>query len=195
LRASATGYIARIDAKDFALDLNFAPTQAPLPQGDNGYSRKGPDLNRPAITTACRDFRTSGQVRIAAKTSIVEGYAWLDHEWSSQYMDREAVGWDWIGINLDDGSALMAFRMRRRDGSSHWASATVRKPDGASRSYSPAEVTWLAQRRWTSPRTGATYPVAMRVPPEIFSLISRHLWTIKKATRACRPARFIGRVR
>ena len=42
----------------------------------------------------------------------MSGRAWLDHEWSSEYMAAQAVGWDWIGINLDDGGALMAFRMR-----------------------------------------------------------------------------------
>jgi predicted secreted hydrolase len=39
-----------------------------------------------------------------------------------------AVGWDWIGANLDDGTALMAFRIRNAAGEPVWASATIRAP-------------------------------------------------------------------
>ena len=31
-------------------------------------------------------------------------------------LDPAAVGWDWVGLNLDDGGALMAFRIRDADG-------------------------------------------------------------------------------
>jgi len=49
---------------------------------------------------------------VPAEAESVGATAWLDHEWSSSYMDKEAVGWDWIGINFDNGAALMAFQMR-----------------------------------------------------------------------------------
>jgi len=78
-------------------------------------------------------------------------------------MDSNAVGWDWAGINLDGGGALMAFRMRARDGGQHWAAATLREADGSTRLFRPDEVRWSVKRRWRSPRTGADYPVAMRV--------------------------------
>jgi predicted secreted hydrolase len=78
----------------------------------------------------------------------VRGVAWLDHEWSSQYLAPEAAGWDWCGLNLDDGRALMAFRIRDRQGGVYYA------PEGTS--FTPL-------RSWRSPRTGVEYPVAMRV--------------------------------
>ena len=53
---------------------------------------------------------------VAGRTSAVAGLAWLDHEWSSEYLAPEARGWDWIGINLEDDGALMAFRIRDRQG-------------------------------------------------------------------------------
>ena len=46
----------------------------------------------------------------------VTGEAWLDREWSSTYLDPQAVGWDWSGLNLDDGGALMAFQVRDAKG-------------------------------------------------------------------------------
>src|SRR5581483_8807321 len=89
--------------------------------------------------------------------------AWLDHEWSSSYMDERATGWDWIGINLDDGGALMAFRMRDAAGGQFWAGGAHRASNGARRVFDPAEVAFTALRTWRSPRTGVTYPVAWRV--------------------------------
>ena len=61
------------------------------------------------------------------KREAVTGEAWLDHEWSSAYLDEQATGWDWIGLNLDDGGALMAFRIRGRDGATRWAGGTLRR--------------------------------------------------------------------
>jgi predicted secreted hydrolase len=162
LRASTGGYEARIDGNDFALDLRFEPTQPHLLQGDGGYSRKGPRAESASYYYSLPHLRVSGNVR-TERVRKVRGTAWLDHEWSSEYMAAEAVGWDWAGINFDDGSALMAFRMRARDGSDYWAAATLRDRDRGRTTYGPRDVLWTTTRTWRSPRTGATYPVAMRV--------------------------------
>jgi predicted secreted hydrolase len=93
----------------------------------------------------------------------VTGEAWFDHEWSSEYLDAAAVGWDWIGINLDDGAALMAFRIRGAQGDAHWAGGTLRGGDGRMQILAPADVEFRPGRRWTSPRTQITYPVQWHV--------------------------------
>src|SRR5690606_20776743 len=117
LRAENGGYAGRIAAEDFALELRFQPTQPPLLQGDAGYSRKGPAPEAASYYYSLPHLRVEGRVQVDARSHAVRGLAWFDHEWSSEYLAAEAVGWDWTGINLDDGSALMAFRMRGRDGS------------------------------------------------------------------------------
>ena len=76
---------------------------------------------------------------------------------------RRRAGWDWIGINLDDGAALMAFRIRDKRGGEYWASATHRAADGSVRTLPPLQVRFQPLRRWRSPHTGVEYPVAMRV--------------------------------
>jgi len=91
----------------------------------------------------------------------VTGRAWLDHEWSSEYLAPEAAGWDWAGLNLADGGALMAFRMRNRTGGTVWAGGTLRGGDGRLRMFSPADIGFVPRRTWRSPRTGVEYPVAM----------------------------------
>jgi len=102
-------------------------------------------------------------VTIDGRERRVKGEAWFDHEWSSDILGDEAAGWDWMGVNLDDGGALMAFRMRDRSGGELWSAATLRSADGTVRTFKPDEVEWTPGRTWRSPRTGATYPVEWRV--------------------------------
>ena len=163
LRAGAQGYSAHIEAREFALDLLLQPTQAPLLQGDRGYSRKGPDPASASYYYSLPHLRVTGHTRTGSSTRNVSGIAWLDHEWSSQPLDPEASGWDWTGVNLDDGSALMVFVMRRKAGGIHWAEAMLRDAAGVSRSFRGSDVRFVPQRFWKSPRSGASYPVATQV--------------------------------
>ena len=39
----------------------------------------------------------------------------------SQLLMDDFVGWDWVGINLIDGSSLMVFKIRKQDGSIGWS--------------------------------------------------------------------------
>jgi predicted secreted hydrolase len=78
-------------------------------------------------------------------------------------MDAGATGWDWIGVNLADGGALMLFRMRDAKGGTFWAGGALRSAKGVRQAFAPAEVEMAPTRSWRSPRTGASYPVAWRV--------------------------------
>jgi predicted secreted hydrolase len=156
-------YRCRIPAPEASLDLIFHPAQPPLLQGDAGLSRKGPRPGSASYYYSLPHLKVSGTIGRDGKALPAAGIGWLDHEWSSQYLDDEAAGWDWAGINLDDGSALMAFRMRGKDGGRFWAGGTLRAPDGRVRVFSPDEVAFLPLREWRSPRTGAAYPVACRI--------------------------------
>ncbi|NDP42976.1 MAG: carotenoid 1,2-hydratase [Aromatoleum sp.] len=154
------GYHARIPARGFALDLNFSLTQPILLQGDAGYSRKGPDPRQASWYYSRPQLAVAGEIVVDGRKLSVTGRAWLDHEWSSEAMASAATGWDWTGINFDDGGALMAFRMRDASGSALWAAATWRAPDGVTRVYGPDAIRFTPGRRWRSPRTQTEYPVA-----------------------------------
>ena len=162
LQANGSGYTARIAADNFQFELRFEPTQAPLLQGAAGFSRKGPDPTAASYYYSLPHLRVQGSVTIGQAKSAVQGEAWFDHEWSSEYLATEAVGWDWIGINLDDGSALMAFRIRDAKGQQYWAGGTLRTATGVQR-FEPSQIRWTPLRQWQSARTGVTYPVSWRV--------------------------------
>ncbi|MFY9315749.1 MAG: lipocalin-like domain-containing protein [Burkholderiales bacterium] len=144
LELGADGYRARILAREFSLELQFRAVKPIVLQGASGFSRKG---NRPEEASYYYS-RPHLAVGGSVNGRPVTGTAWLDHEWSSQYMASDASGWDWCGLNLDDGSSLMAFRMRGKDGGVAFA------PEGVA--FEPLRV-------WKSPRTGASYPVEMLV--------------------------------
>jgi predicted secreted hydrolase len=156
-------YRATLAAREFGLQFSFTPTQTPFLQGENGFSRKGPHPEQASHYYSEPHLKVSGTVTREGKAVAVTGTAWLDHEWSTSVLDPNASGWDWTGINLDDGSALMAFRIRGKDGSTVWAHAALRADDGRITPFRPEQVQFIPQRDWRSPRTNTTYPVAMRV--------------------------------
>jgi len=153
----------QIAAKDFALALDLQPTQPALLQGEGGYSRKGPLPQEASLYYSIPHLRVSGSVRRGGKAVAVTGQAWLDREWSSTYLDPAAQGWDWTGINFDDGSVLMAFRIRRKGGGTLWAGGALRRADGTTTVLGPHDVTFRPLATWRSTATGAVYPVAQEV--------------------------------
>jgi predicted secreted hydrolase len=152
-------YTTRAEGRDFALDLVFEPAGPPWLQGDAGYSRKGPDAGRASHYYSRAGLRVGGTLRLDGRPlRIDEGVAWLDHEWSSEVLDPRAVGWDWVGLNFDDGSALMAFRIRGQEQSVLWTHGRWRNAGKAASS-----VRFEPLRAWRSPRSGANYPVAIQL--------------------------------
>ncbi len=155
-------YRARIAGRDFSLALDFSASTPPLLHGENGFSRKGPHVESASYYYSLPQLRVAGTVRHGGQLASVNGTAWLDHEWSSSYLDKRAAGWDWIGINLEGGGGLMAFRMRDAQGHAVWAGATWRTAE-ATRVFRPWEVRFDPLRSWRSPRTGTAYPVSFRI--------------------------------
>ena len=172
LERGADGYRARIAGEDFALDLRCLPTQPVLPQGRDGLSRKGPLPEQASYYYSQPQLQVSGAITLQRQRVEAAGKAWMDHEWSQEYMAPQAVGWDWIGMNLDDGSALMAFRMRKPDGSNFWDGGSFRSAQGQLHTFSPGEVEFRPQRRWTSPVSQASYPVewVVRTPADSYTV-------------------------
>jgi predicted secreted hydrolase len=156
LELSGERYKTRIRARDFSLELDFEANHQPLLQGDSGFSRKGKRPEEASYYYSRPHLAVSG----AVNGDPVTGIAWLDHEWSSQYMAAGASGWDWCGINLEGGGSLMAFRMRGKDGKVLFA---------------PPGVSFEPLRTWKSPRTGVEYPVAVTVKTSQDNLVLQPL--------------------
>jgi len=155
---------AASETAGFRFELELATSQPVLLQGTDGLSRKGPEAAQFSRYYSQPQLQVNGLIALGGGAPVtVTGRAWLDHEWSDALLAPEAVGWDWIGMNLDDGGALTAFRLRRRDGTPLWAGGSHRPAGGAVRSFASTEVVFAAGRRWTSPASKAAYPVEWTV--------------------------------
>ncbi|ART53687.1 carotenoid 1,2-hydratase [Acidovorax carolinensis] len=171
--SAGSRYTARVEGEGFGLDLQCDTAQPPLLQGRQGLSRKGPETSQASYYYSQPQLAVSGAIVLNGRRMGIEGdttnsnpfanRAWLDHEWSDALMHPEAVGWDWIGMNLHDGSALTAFRLRRADGSALWAGGSFRPAGRPTQVFADNTVAFVAQRHWTSPSSGARYPVQWRV--------------------------------
>lgn len=154
---------AVLPAAGFDLDLRCAATQPVVLQGQAGLSRKGPLERQASYYYSQPQLAVSGRLSLQGKTFEVTGRAWMDHEWSDEYLAQEAAGWDWLGMNLDDGSSFMAFRIRKRDGSTFWDGGSFRNARGDVTIAQLGQMRFEAGRRWTSPLSNASYPVEWRV--------------------------------
>ena len=150
----------RVKTDAFAFSLLFRPTQPPLLQGEGGYSRKGPKPEQASYYYSIPHLAVTGSVSRGSRRDDVRGEAWLDREWSSDFLAPKAEGWDWVGLNLDDGSALMAFRIWAKNGGTLWSGGSLRRKSGAIVRFAPSDVAFEPRRYWVSADTGARYPVA-----------------------------------
>ena len=176
-RAADGRYTTRIGGDALNIDLIAQPQQAWLLQGDEGFSRKGPDASQASFYVSHPQLAVQGTLGIGRQRFAVTGTAWLDHEWSEALLHPEAVGWDWIGMNLFDGHSLTAFQLRRADGSKVWAGGSFRAAGSAQSPtdiyrFRPGEVDFKPQRYWTSPLTRARYPVEwlIRTPADFYTV-------------------------
>ncbi len=156
-------YQTFVSAQDFTLELALLPTQPLLLQGEQGFSRKGPKPEQASYYYSEPHLQVTGTITRSGKPLAVTGTAWLDHEWSSELLDTHAVGWDWVGANLNDGGAFMAFQIRDKNGEKIWAHAVWRSVNDKITTFVPEDVHFQPLRRWRSPHTQAEYPVTMMI--------------------------------
>lgn len=154
-----------VRTEGFALQGTLQSLLPPLLQGDAGFSRKGPEERQASHYYSLPQLDARLTLEQQGRRTALRGRAWLDHEWSDELLHPQAVGWDWIGINLLDGSALTAFRLRRSDGSTLWAGGSFRGATAGTpaRAFDAAEVVFEPGTRWRSAATNAQYPVTWTV--------------------------------
>ena len=164
-----------IKSQRFTLELDLRTPDAILMQGADparpGYSQKGPearDASRyfsvPQLQVEGRIARPTSAAADAGTTNVdVKGTAWFDHEWSSAALNSQAVGWDWVGLNLDDGGALMVFQVRDHRGAALWAGGARRFRDGTVERYAPGNVSFTTTRLWDGGVTSTAWPIAQAI--------------------------------
>ena len=147
-------------AADLRFELRLTPRKSPVIQGENGVSVKGPGEGQASQYVSFTRLAVAGTLNGVAVT----GTAWMDHEWFTNQLDPSQRGWDWFSIQLNDGSELMLFELRRLDGSiDPFSSGTRIGADGRATHLRRSDFELRPEDWWTSPHTGARYPVRWRI--------------------------------
>lgn len=125
---------------DYSLDLNLSSDRPLLLQGVDGFSQKHPNgggshyYSHPFL-------KADGTLEVAGKTVRVRGDAWLDREWSSQFLQTDQSGWDWFALHLDSGEKLMLFRLRESSGDGvNFRHGVLISPTGAKQALRPEDI-------------------------------------------------------
>jgi len=152
----------RLDARDgdLRLALRVEPGKPPVLQGEDGLSRKGPEPGNASYYYSYTRLPVQGEISLDGETVAVGGEAWLDREWSSSSLGSGVQGWDWFGLQLDDGRELMLYSLRDESGNpTGFSAATLVAADGTAEHFSVDAFELAPQRRWRSLDTGVSWPV------------------------------------
>lgn len=135
---------------------------SPWLQGEGGFSKKGACDTCASHYYSVARIPFTGEVRSPEGIIAVAGLGWMDHEFMSNTLAPEQVGWDWMGLMLRDGRSLTLFRLRRGDGSSSFVSASIMS-DGKTEGIAEDQITLTPADYWTSPQSKGRYPLSWRV--------------------------------
>ena len=154
----------QVNDRGTMLSLRLNSIKAPVLHGDNGLSQKGEGEGRASYYYSLTRMRTEGELTIDGKKEKVRGFTWMDHEFGSNQLREDQVGWDWFSIQLDNGIELMLYIIRRKDGlPDPYSSGTLVKADGAAKHLALKDFRVDILERWKSPKSGGDYPMKWKI--------------------------------
>jgi predicted secreted hydrolase len=157
-------HVIRVNDRGTALKLRLTSIKPPVLHGQNGLSQKAEGEGRASYYYSLTRMRTDGELSIDGKTENVRGLTWMDHEFGSNQLAENQVGWDWFSIQLDNQTELMLYLMRRKDGSvDPYSSGTLVSADGTTKHLSLKDYRVEVLERWKSVKSGASYPMKWKV--------------------------------
>lgn len=152
----------------FSISFSLRTEKPPVIHGEDGVSQKAPGAGHASHYLSFSRLNTSGTVVLDGKSVPVSGTSWLDHEFFTNQLEADQIGWNWLSIQLEDNTELMLYQFRRKDGSlDPYSSGTYVDSKGRTVHLTTADFRLVpATDEWTSPVTSAKYPVAwtMEIP-------------------------------
>jgi predicted secreted hydrolase len=192
--APKPGWQLHAQGQGYELKLNAQPLMQPVLNGDRGLSRKSGEPGAANYYYSIPRVAVRGQIERGGRTFEVQGLAWLDREWGSHGLGQAEQGWDWFALQLRDGSTLMFYALRNRDGTreSHSAGTWVDSA-GQVQTLSTDQVRIDVSDYWKSPH-GGRYPSRWRVRVPAVGLDVDVLPTLANQELGTRPRYWEGAV-
>ena len=144
---------------EFSIDLNVTLQKPPVIHGLKGVSLKGSHAGQASHYYSLTRLATQGVLRVDGEKKDVTGMSWMDHEFGSGELAEGLIGWDWFSIQLESGYEIMAYWLRREDGTfDSSSSGTLVSPDGTAQHLNRNDLKLGILDYWESPLSGARYP-------------------------------------
>jgi predicted secreted hydrolase len=157
-------HLIHVNDRGTRLSLRLSSLKLPVLHGDNGLSQKGEGEGRASYYYSLTRMKTEGEITINGETEKVRGLSWMDHEFGSNQLREDQVGWDWFSLQLDDQTEIMLYLIRRKDGSPDpYSSGTLVKADGTTKHLKLDDFQIEILNRWKSAKSGGHYPMKWRV--------------------------------
>jgi len=155
----------QVNERNTRLRLVLKSLKAPVLHGRNGLSQKGAGEGRASYYYSLTRMQTEGELTIDGRQEPVRGLSWMDHEFGSNQLRDDQLGWDWFSIQLNNNSELMLYLMRRNDGSiDPYSSGTLVNPDGTTKHLYLGDYRVEVLDRWKSPKSNGNYPMKWKFP-------------------------------
>lgn len=154
--------IRAVDA-DNSLQLSLEESAEPVIHGENGVSQKANCVGCASHYYSFTRMPAQGTLKFAGSTFKVTGEAWMDHEFGSNQLTAEQVGWDWFSLQLDDKTEIMLYAMRLKNSKLDPNSSGTYVSDGKTQHLKLSDYTIKSSREWKSPHTGGAYPARWHV--------------------------------
>ena len=91
----------------------------------------------------------------------------MDHEFATNQLQPNQVGWDWVSLQMDDGTDWMFYQLRLAGGGpggrDPHSSGSVAMPDGRTAQLSAEDFEMIPLDAWRSPHSAARYPIRWRI--------------------------------
>jgi len=181
-------HMLKVQTDDFSFELELEPVKLPVSHGKAGYSRKGSTPERAGCYYSFTRFQSKGTLTVGGKTVSVQGFSWMDHEFSTASLEPGIVGWDWFSLQLSDQTEIMVYLLRKKKGGLHPASSgTYVDGAGRTRHLGKDELKVTVLDTWRSRQSNAMYPARWQLtiaPMAIELMIAPNLSDQEMQTQA-----------
>jgi predicted secreted hydrolase len=152
-------------ADDFSLHFDLASKKTPVIHGIDGVSQKAAGAGHASQYISLTRLQVAGSVEVGDAPTSVTGLAWMDHEFFTEQLSENQIGWDWLSVQLEDNTELMLYRIRHSDGSvDPFSSGTYIDANGKPTHLALNDFDFSASgETWVSPDSKATYPLHWNV--------------------------------
>ncbi|CAN5583521.1 lipocalin-like domain-containing protein [soil metagenome] len=157
-------FYLRADSSDAAIELRLESVKPPAIHGASGISAKASGEGHASHYYSLTRLATTGTLQIGGAEHRVKGESWFDHEWATNQLAADQVGWDWLSVAFEDGSELMLYQMRLENGTADAASSgTWIAADGTTEHLAGSAYKMVPTKWWKSGGSRANYPIGWRV--------------------------------